>query len=230
MALQPKPKRRRRKRRRAARSRRGGAQNPPQPAPRRIRPANVLSGTVNSAGEMRIRRTDYLKDVTGAADKQIFSSVLFAGAIPWLKRIADVYAKSIWHSCKLIYKPAVGTTVDGQVVIGIDFDSKTSAKAPGDVYSLSPLVTTPVWCGAEIQIPARQLMSRREYLHHSVTTGDAGPGHLVIQLPKVAKTYGTLWIQYDIEFRGTENAPAASGNVTSPWPTRSSTPELLSAS
>lgn len=208
-SLEVKPKRKRRKKNKRV----VVLAAPAGPNNRRKRRRKAPKQSANSAAELRLRRTDYLCDVKGDGTAEVFKSALNVMAFGWLQRVAAVYSKSVWHTCKLIYRPSVGATVDGEVAIGVDFDSLTPATTRPHVYALSPTLSTPVWMGKVVSLPPQQLQSRREYLHHSSTDSEKGPGIVYIALPKVAKTYGTLWVEYDVTLRGTQ---IASGNLLGP--------------
>lgn len=200
----PLPKRKRRPARQPA------AQNAGAGRKRRNRNQRRAKNAIMNcdSGAIRVRRCEYLMECKGKTTGEISSAVMAptTTVMPWLGNIAKAYSRITWHSATLIYKPAVGTTIDGEVVVAVDWDeSGTAPDNKAKVYQFSPCADGPVWRPVRLPLPSDQLMSRREYLHHSTTVGDKGPGIVYVALPKADKVYGSLWVQYDVTLKGTQS-------------------------
>lgn len=156
-------------------------------------------------GSIRLRRCEHL--VTVKADKAgVISQMLTPSdsGLIWLARLTKAYSRMVWHSARLIYKPAVGTTIDGEVAFGVDWDAKGEVPTTkGQIYQYSPSADGPVWRPIQLVLPSGQLMSRKEYLPHSDQPEEQSPGKLYVWAPG-AKEYGSIWVDYDVTLKGTQ--------------------------
>jgi len=128
-----------------------------------------------------------------------------------IRRLALCYEHSKWHSLAIWYKPAVGSTVNGLVSFGVDYDDAIYPSTRQVVCGYTPSTTTAVWQDTEskkIRVSGAKLQSRAWFAHQ--LTGDKipdkCPGTVVYGItadaPSVDKIYGELWIDADITFAG----------------------------
>lgn len=174
---------------------------------RRSRRGGSGSMSNQSSGTFRVSRREFLSDLKVDANKTdaSFVSSLDVRSFPWLKKIAGAFEQVIWHKAKIIYRPAVGTTTDGLVTYGVDWSfSKPSGITKTFVQSLTPFMDHAVWQSpGDLVLPAARLQSRKSY----VMDKNEIPGFLVAWLSvtsnAASKTYGELYIEYDVTLMGT---------------------------
>lgn len=205
-------RRRRQRRRERMRGNNGGVVAPAQQNPasgrsqggRRRQRRRGLG--VNPEGNVRVHRTELLVEVKGGNAKGTYD--LSLDKFSWLAQLSKAFDRCVWHSADLIWKPAVGTTTDGLIAYGVDWSGKVKANwGRKDVLSLTPIADHPVWQSTEtcpLILPSVKLMSRKEYILSSDALEDKAPGVLVYACTgSDNKTYGELWIRYDISLFGT---------------------------
>lgn len=219
---------RNRRRRRARRGRTNGMENIPtgQPGmpsttgPRR-RPTRLTGGE----GSLRVARDELLATVrtgsTGDAAGSVSVTIPIvpipsstdASAFPWLSGIAASYERIVWNSLSFSWRSAVGTTTDGLVCYGVNWESPTKAAKPtrAEVTSLMPVKDHPLWKSTDespLHCPKGYLQSRRHYVMRSTDLDDSSPGSFqlsVINGPS-GKDVGEVWISYDVTLLGPRKA------------------------
>lgn len=161
-------------------------------------------------GQARIRRTELLQEVKVTTSNNAYvgntgALSLSVRDFTWLKTLAGAFDRVTWHYMRVFWKPAVGTTTDGLFALGIDWNLSTRAEdvTRAKVLACQPVMDVPVWQPAEIVCPAAKLMSRKEYVLGSPDLADIQPGRLLYDVPKVAKVFGEIWIEYDVTLFGT---------------------------
>lgn len=214
---------RRRRQRQSARRNGGGAPQVTQSVaplargintPRRRRSGRTAVQPFD--GSIRVRRKEFIATLTGS--QKSFVSTLSVAAFPWLKKLGAAFDRVIWHSMKIIWKPAVGTTTDGMVCYGVDWASDPK-KGPSDytrqaALNYTPVADHPVWQSNEsgLVLPVSKLMTRKEYYVFIDSSRDSppdnfdlAPGILVaIVDSSLSKTFGEVWIEYDASLFGTQ--------------------------
>lgn len=157
-------------------------------------------------------------DVSGNVSGCIpLNPVKAASNFPWLGGLASSWERVVWHSLQISWRPAVGTTTDGIMCYGVDWEPKPGSYSVSRsaVTSLSPVKDHPVWQATDTQPwrgPTGMLQSRRHYLLTATDLDDACPGSLLYSVKGAPKTkdnfLGELWIRYDLTFIGPRQAPA----------------------
>lgn len=202
----PSTSRRRRDRRRRLNASSGvvaPARQGPVPG-RRAAGVGVRSSMREVAGGIRIRRTEFFVDVSDAG-----SELAVCEKFAWLNKIAKAFDRITWHACRVYYRPAVGTTKDGEVLIGVDWDGDKEGQALTKTFvqALTPVNCHPVWQASTLVLPPSRLMSRREY---KITPGsdktddyDTSFGNITWYTAKTTTPVGSLWVEYDVSLFGT---------------------------
>ena len=112
---------------------------------------------------------------------------------------------------KVQYKAAVGTTVNGEVLIGVDYDAKDAVLTYSGTAALSPKAMSPVWRDCTLSVPHNRAMKQRWL----VTANDIAPaanggmptnfredcvafGLMVTSTGE--KSTGSIWVEYNVEF------------------------------
>lgn len=170
--------------------------------------------TQSDPGGMTIARRELLMEVAIAANKDAVYKMadLRPDNFHFLKGIAKSFERFRFTKLNIYWKPAVGTTYGGMVAIGIDWDfSDNTAQTRADITSYTPSQSFSCWSDTErtpLVLPPSRLQSRNWYAT-SATTFDGGVGRLKIAAngetsPNTSKTVGELWIDYRVQFSGTQ--------------------------
>lgn len=109
------------------------------------------------------------------------------------------------------YRAAVGTTANGEVLIGVDYDAKDSVLTYQGTAALSPKSMTPVWKDSTLAVPHNRAMKQRWL----VTASDISPvadGSAPSNFRDDAVAFGlnitstgttgsgSIWVEYNVEF------------------------------
>lgn len=177
---------------------------------RRSRPS-----AVTTEGTIMFARKELLRTVKlDKSQSETKTSVdLVANSFSFLKGLAAQFDRIKFHSLKVFYKPAVGTTYGGLVAYGADWDFKTDVQPREKISSLTPNACHAAWNDSEnrpLVLPPSKLQSRAWY----TTSGagvDAGPCRLLIAANGKADSsgetiLGEIWVQYKITMMGTNPA------------------------
>lgn len=160
-------------------------------------------------GSLNLRREEYIVEVkTNDKGVMVDSKDLHPLTFPWLKGLAMSFDLYQWKSMSVEYRPAVGTTMDGFVVIGVDWGVEaTGPTTVESVYALTPHVETPVWQKIpNMVLPQKQLQLKKWY--DAPKQGSEGqPGKLCYYASGKASTVlGHIFVRYNIQLSGTRKA------------------------
>lgn len=109
------------------------------------------------------------------------------------------------------YKAAVGTTTNGEVLVGVDYDAKDAVLTYQGTAALSPKSMTPVWKDSNLVVPHNRAMKQKWLVTATdispVTNGgtptnyrdDAVAFALNVTSTGTGST-GSIWIEYNVEF------------------------------
>lgn len=227
-------KRRRRRRRRARARAAQGIQNVPsgQPGmPSTTGPRRLPTRMVGSEGGLRVSRDELFASL-GVDDSGSMSTTLpinpfNTGAVevfPWLEGIARSYERIVWNRLEFSWRSAVGTTSDGIICYGVNWESPAHETDPtkgptrADVTSLFPVKDHPVWQSTDnspLVLPVSMLQSRKHYIMRSIDLDDACPGSFQVNIQGAPpgtstkrKTIGEIWVRYDVTLLGPRRVEA----------------------
>lgn len=195
---QPKSKRRRRRR---------PARNPSTTVPAAVvaKVPRKTAGAISNDGSAVISRTELFKSLKG---KKGVAEILeiHPKKLTWLCKIAPGYSSVVWLSAKFYWKPAVGSTTNGSLVMGVDwgYDTTKDTNTRANAQALAPMMETPVWQpGGVLSLPAGKLMSRRIYDLNATQGMDNSPGQICMVIDADGsdseKFYGDVWITYKVK-------------------------------
>lgn len=195
----------RRRRRRRNRNRNGGNGN-------RVPGTTGVSTRATTAirnignGTVRLRNHELWTDLTAYATPALAYKNFSPGSssITFLDNNAKIYDRYIVRSVTIHYKSNVGTTKNGYIVFGIDWDIATPPTTVGHVSQMQPNMRTPIWKDASFTLPAQLLMSRR-YLKTVTATSqdfDTDAFRVYYWIAADAGVIGTMWVTYDVELQG----------------------------
>lgn len=165
----------------------------------------TMSGTT---GSIRLKRDEFLATVTGKS-KNVIDLYPSSTVFPFLYGLTKCYERIVWHSMRIHYKTASGTTKDGMITMGIDWNSNAKVEniTKSQVQSYTPNCEFPVWIQSKSMVlPSSRLMSRKEYIIASKDVADKQPGQLVVFPGGEAYEHGDLWVEYDVSLHGTTAA------------------------
>jgi hypothetical protein len=182
---------------------------------------NVRNPKISStpAGATRLRHTEYwttLKTVVNATDA-FSATVLHPGqsGLSHLDNFAKIYERYRIHSCTAHYRTLVGTTTNGAVVFGVDWDFKyfgtTAPTSMAEITVKAPSRRSAIWQEFNMPLPSNQLMDRKikPVLSESTEVGDYISDSVCSLLvgmsfdsDSAVKSLGEVWLTYDIEFLG----------------------------
>lgn len=180
-------------------------------------------------GEFTLTRKEYLGqlDIAASGDKFGVAKGIFLAppSFPWLAKLSKSFERYRWNSLSIHYIPDVGTSKDGSIAIGIDWDTETKPatgqllRHPGwlagkdytreSVVALTPSVVTPLWKPYTMVVPKDLLQSRAWYTVPDSATvpsnpTDYGTGSVaIVGTASSAVLAGDLWVTYNVTFAGT---------------------------
>lgn len=157
-------------------------------------------------GQCTISRREFLIEVKGG-DMGVLK--LTPSSFQWLASLSKSFDRVIWNRMAFFWKAAVGTTTNGLMSYGVDWNSSTTSVTDRKkVLMLTPVTDVPVWQSTEssmMVLPASKLMSRKEYLIGQGDIVDQVPGYLCYACSNGDKTLvcGELWVEYTAVLFGT---------------------------
>lgn len=165
----------------------------------------------SGSGEIVVRRKELLSDfkTTSEGGDILKKFPLIPGQMTWLKTLSKAFEKYQWLSMKLMWKPAVGTTVGGLVTLGMRWDeTHQNPTNRTDIVALTPNRTHAVWEDGErlpLVVPTDKLQTRRWYIIGDKDS-DGGPGQVEVGVSTSEKgvLLGELWAEYTIRMSGTQ--------------------------
>lgn len=130
-------------------------------------------------------------------------------SIPVLDNLASIYERYQVHEVLLHWTPCMGTSKDGLVVVGIDWQTKEIAKTRAGVQTLNPNKRDAIYGKFTMQLPASRLMNRKwmatstsEVIDNTTAFRAVVAADGLEAVTTDSKTVGDLWITYDITFQG----------------------------
>nr|WQM60694.1 MAG: VP3 protein [Solemoviridae sp. 1] len=202
-ATQPKPRRRNPA---ASSIPAGFAVGGASPRRRRGRGGNGLNNS--SEGAITLARSELLSSVEYATAGVYAKAVVLEPTdnfMPWLYVLYKGFDQMQWHSCSIVYKPAVGTTFAGSLVVGVDWNAEATKTDRNVVQACTPVMEAAAWQPLQMTLPSSRLQSRRFYIRSAEKATDRAPGVLLINLKTSesrATFVGDIWIHYKVTLYG----------------------------
>lgn len=102
---------------------------------------------------------------------------------------------------KYLYKAAVGTTTNGEVLMGIDFDARDLVLSYQGTASLQPKTLGPVWRDHTVVVPPARAMKQKWLLTSNLQDDAPARGAFTMQVTSTAaNSTGSVWVEYHLEF------------------------------
>jgi hypothetical protein len=118
---------------------------------------------------------------------------------------------------KYAYKAAVGTTTNGEILMGVDYDARDVILTYQGTAALSPKCMGPVWRDHTLVIPTARAM-KQKWLTTSNGQDDSAttPAFGVNITGTATGSTGSVWVEYHIEFCSPRapTSPAVLANYT----------------
>lgn len=102
---------------------------------------------------------------------------------------------------KYAYKAAVGTTTNGEVIMGTDFDGREVVLSYQGTAALSPKSMGPVWRDQTLVVPPARAMKQKWLLTSNLRDDAHADPAFTVQVSGTAVSQtGSIWVEYHIEF------------------------------
>lgn len=165
-----------------------------------------VMGSNSGDGTITLQRSELLETIevvaNGTSAKGAIRLLPTANCMKWLHKIASSFDQIVWHSARVYFKPAVGTTFAGSLVIGVDWNPAATDAARDTVQACSPVTESPAWQPSQLVLPTQRLQSRRYYFMVSAVAQDTSPAAVLYNLKCTASTaqtfVGDIWIDYKV--------------------------------
>jgi len=129
----------------------------------------------------------------------------FSG-MPRLDAFAALYDMYRVNKCVVKYRTATGTTVNGAILMGVDYDLNDLPTTLQELQATTPRVRVPVWENATINLPVDRLNRKRWMMCKSgggdVENAENAAATVLASAPTTNDDYGEVWVDYDITFAG----------------------------
>lgn len=175
------------------------------PAPKKKKPrAKRGSGTA----EIRFSRTELVKDVTLVSKAASGSIAIHPDSAPILKKLASAFERIRWERVQFHWVSASSAMTPGNIVMGIDWDSKVPAKfSQADISAYAPSDIIPLredTRSRPLRLSADKLRGRNWYEPYgSDGAADKQPGVLVYAASSDADTMvGHICMTYTVLLAG----------------------------
>lgn len=113
--------------------------------------------------------------------------------LAFLKRQAGIFNSYRVLKCKLLYRPQVGTTEAGTVVVGVSY---YTVPASADPRGFHPKMVVPLWQEQSLTLPPGQIM-RQRWMETESASQDNVMFHINYSCTKADA--GSLYLDYVIE-------------------------------
>lgn len=191
-----------------AKMNRGNSKKTPTSAPstrkRSRRQARLPPGTVI------VRYKELLGSVHNGTTQFLF--VPGSSGLPHLDARGRMYEMyRLRGPVRVQYRAAVGTTTNGEVLIGVDYDAKDAVLTYQGTAALSPKSMTPVWKDSVLVVPHNRAMKQKWLVTAAdITPTETGGTPTNYRDDAVAfglnitstgsSATGSVWIEYNVEF------------------------------
>jgi len=175
-----------------------GTSNMPGPS----RGPRVNSGPL---GNMRLRHTESWADIASTATGAMLTYKFVPGksGMAYLDNMAKSFERYVVNSITINYNPSVGTTTDGTIYFGVDFNVASLPTTKAQLVTHWPGIKTPIWKPITFNIPKQKIQTRTMLFTDTSTSTDVDkvPFALCLWVVGVAKAaVGEIYATYDVQF------------------------------
>lgn len=175
-------------------------------------------------GTVIVRYKELLSPVTQGTKQYLFAPG--SSGLPHLDARGRMYEMyRLRGPVKVQYRAAVGTTANGEVLIGVDYDARDAVLSYAGTAALSPKSMTPVWKDSLLTVPHNRAMKQKWLVTSTDITPTATGGSptnfrddavafgLNVTSTGTGAT-GSVWIEYNVEFASPRvPEPVVNGSV-----------------
>lgn len=196
--------RRRRQRQRKRAAVRGDGQS--RPLVNSLGQAGSFAGT---ASQLTFSHEELWSEVKGSATAAVVKAYTFLpgkSGLGFLDKIALSWDRYVVTHVTIFYRSSSGTTRNGAVVVGVDWDVASGAGDLAYAQTLQPRLRLPVWESGQMVLPANLLMSRKFLLVSPNETAQINPDYGAFKVVAAvtstsdASSIGELWVRYTVVF------------------------------
>lgn len=124
-----------------------------------------------------------------------------ASGMAHLDARAGLYEMYKIMGVKFLYRSSVGTTTNGEVLMGIDFDSRDIVLSYSGTAALQPKSIGPVWRDHTLVVPPARAMKQKWLLTSNLQDDAPARGAFTLQVTNTSSsTTGSIWVEYNLEF------------------------------
>lgn len=166
---------------------------------------DMSSGTVRLSNREMLRAVKIPAKTTSKGDYVNINANDFG----FLAKLGALFGRMKWHRISVFYEAMTSANTEGLVCYGVDWGMKQEApKSYENVVVLNPSMSHPLWGGGDrMQLTLGQRLNARLWYDIDATAKeDSTVATLTYfaQTPNIdyEKTYGLIWIEYDVELQG----------------------------
>lgn len=182
---------------------------PTRPVPRTQQPRRVAAPP-NRDGELVIGREELvLSAAVPAGEGELNKAIPIkpeGEVLSWLLKLAANFDQIEWQAIRLVWKPAVGTTFNGSLIVGADWNAEATESTRAKAQACVPHFDTPIWQRGGMVLPKDRLQSRARYVLKAREKVDQSPGVILFaaRTSKIAEEtfIGDLWMEYRVRLMG----------------------------
>lgn len=124
-------------------------------------------------------------------------------AAGYLKAQASLHERMRWNSLTLEFVGAVGTTVGGVVIMGIDWTSSVTEPTLEKVVALTPNKQCAVWDKMKLAVPMKSMQAQKWLSLRSDSEADHGQLCIFVQGAPKSQSVGYIRMTYSVSMAGT---------------------------
>jgi hypothetical protein len=160
-------------------------------------------------GACSVSHMEYVQDIaavgSGVVTTQFVVNPQRTATFPWLSAMATRFEVYKFRKLAFHYKPSTGTSTDGWVALGFDFDYYDEAPSKSTLLAWKYASKSAAWQNTTLDISNDARLSIAKYANYSATSGDARLdmlGNLWVLADSTSSgTLGELFVSYEVEFR-----------------------------
>lgn len=175
--------------------------------------SNIGGSTLNlgTTGTIRFSNREIFRTIKLDKSKSELKdyAVIDAKDFGFLSKLGGLFGRMRWNKLAFFYESATASDVGGTLAYGIDWGvSVTAPTSITNVTTLNPSISHTLWAlGAKLNVnPRFSLNSRVWYDVDATEKYDSALASMLIYAQATSstddRTFGYIWIEYDVEFQG----------------------------
>lgn len=155
------------------------------------------SGNRRQFDNLVVTKQEYWFSVEKGVNKYTFTPG--ASGIPHLDRFGQIHESAQVRHFKIMYRPSAGTTVPGNITLGVDYQPENDRK-PNDIKMLDTNVSGTIFTQASLRLIVNRMQKNVSWLG---TASAANPHQffaLYVDADTDADKIGQIWVSYKVAF------------------------------